>query len=180
MTGSTVQSSSAMLDALEAPGPHPDQAEKLMVFGRLVGSWEIVARFFDEDGNVIKESPGEWHFGWVLEGRVIQDVLISPPRDARKPGQQSAEYGTTIRAYDPRIDGWRVTFVAPVYGATVNLIARAHDDEIWLEGRGQDNTLLRWTFSEFGEESVHWRGYTSRDEGRTWIHDEEIILTRRT
>jgi len=173
-----MRTSDAMIEALEADGPFPDHADKLMLFGRLVGSWDIEDRFFDEDGNVTKESRGEWHFGWVLEGRAIQDVLIAPPRDERRPGQQSNEYGTTIRVYDPRIDGWRVTFVAPVFGATVNLIAREHGDEIWLEGRGPDNRLLRWTFSDISDERVRWQGFVSADEGRTWIREEEIILRR--
>lgn len=168
-----------MIDALEADGPHPEHADKLMLFGRLVGSWDIDGRFFDESGNVTKESVGEWHFGWVLEGRAIQDVLITPPRQGRERGEQSSEYGTTIRAYDARIDGWRVTFVAPVHGGTVNLIAREHGDEIWLEGRSPDNDLFRWTFSEFSDERVRWQGFVSKDEGRTWIRDEEIVLHRR-
>ena len=112
-----------------------------------------------------KQETGEWHFGWVLEGRVIQDVSITPSRDAREPGQPSKEYGMTIRAYDPKIDGWRVTFVAPISGATVNLIAREHDDEIWLEGRGPDNSLCRWTFSEMTDRRVRWQGFASADEG---------------
>jgi hypothetical protein len=173
------RTASAMIEALEADGPHPDYADKLMLFGRLVGSWDIVGRFLDEDGNVIRESTGEWHFGWVLEGRVIQDVLITPPREGREEAETSKAYDTAIRAYDPKIDGWRVSVVAPVYGASVNLIAREHGDEIWLEGRSPDNNLLRWTFSEFSDERVRWQGYVSKDEGRTWLRDEEIILNRR-
>src|SRR5438034_5192278 len=139
---------SAMIEALEADGPFPDYADKLMLFGRFVGSWDVQDTFFDQKGNVTKRNDGEWHFGWVLQGRAIQDVLISPPRDQREPGRPPYEYGTTIRAYDPRIDAWRVTFVAPIAGATVNLIAREHADEIWLEGRAPDDRLYRWTFSE--------------------------------
>lgn len=170
---------SAMINALQADGAYPEHSDKLTLFGRLVGSWDIVARFFDEQGNVTRESVGEWHFGWVLEGRAIQDVIITPPREGREPGQQSGEYGTTIRAYDPRIDAWRVTFVAPVYGATVNLIAREHGEEIWLEGRSPENDLFRWTFSEFRDETVRWQGFVSKDEGLTWTRGEEMILTRR-
>jgi hypothetical protein len=168
-----------MVEALQADGPFSEYADKLMLFGRLVGSWDIVGRFLDEEGNVIRESTGEWHFGWVLEGRVIQDVLITPPREGRDPGQESIAYDTAIRVYDPRIAAWRVTAVFPVYGATVNLIAREHGDEIWLEGRSPENNLLRWTFSEFSDERVRWQGYVSKDEGLTWIRDEEIILHRR-
>jgi hypothetical protein len=181
MTGATETTPSAtpMIDALTADGPYLESADKLMLFGRLVGSWDIVGRFFDEDGNVKREQAGEWHFGWVLEGRVIQDVIITPPRNGREPGEQSKAYDTAIRAYDPKIDAWRVTVVAPIYGAIVNLIAREHGDEIWLEGRAPDNSLIRWTFSEFTDERVLWQGFASGDEGRTWVREEEIILRRR-
>src|SRR5919204_3872032 len=121
-TRSEPRTASAMIEALSADSPFPAHADKLMLFGRLVGSWDIEGRFFDEDGNVIRETTGEWHFGWVLEGRVIQDVIIAPPREGREPGQQSKAYDTAIRAYDPKIDAWRVTVVAPIYGVTVNLI----------------------------------------------------------
>jgi hypothetical protein len=168
-----------MIEALQADGPYPEYGDKLMLFGRLVGSWDIEGRFFDQDGNIIRETTGEWHFGWVLEGRVIQDVLISPPREGREPGKQSKAYDTAIRTYDPKIDGWRVTAVFPVYGASVDLIARQHGDEIWLEGRSPENNLLRWTFSDFSDERVRWQGYVSKDEGMTWVRDEEIILHRR-
>jgi hypothetical protein len=170
---------SAMIEALRADGPHPEHAEKLSLFGRLVGSWDIEGRFLDEDGNVIRESTGEWHFGWVLEGRVIQDVIIAPPREGREPGEESWAYDVATRAYDPAIDAWRVAVVAPIYGAVVMLIAREHGDEIWLEGRSDDK-LLRWTFSEFSDQRVLWQGFVSKDDGGTWVHDEEIVLHRRT
>jgi hypothetical protein len=172
------RTASAMIETLHAEGPYPEYADKLMLFGRLVGNWDIEGRAFDESGNVIREVTGEWHFGWVLEGRVIQDVLIAPPRQGREPGEESKSYDTAIRAYDPRIDAWRVTVVAPVYGATVNLISREHDDEIWLDGRSPDNNLVRWTFSQFTDERVLWQGFVSKDEGLTWVRDEEIILVR--
>jgi hypothetical protein len=181
MTAATqTKPASAMIDALTADGPFPEHAERLTLFGRLVGSWDIVGRYFDADGNVTREQTGEWHFGWVLEGRVIQDVIIAPPRDGREPGQPSKAYDTAIRAYDPEIDAWRVAVVAPIYGATVSLIAREHDGEIWLEGRAPDNSPIRWTFSEFSDDRVRWQGYVSKDDGQTWVRDEEIILTRRS
>jgi hypothetical protein len=176
---SDVRNGDAMIQALKADGPHPDYADKLMLFGRLVGSWDVDWRLIDGDGNVTKDDPGEWHFGWALEGRAIQDVLITPPRGDRLPPGHSPEYGTTIRVYDPKIDGWRVTFAAPVRGSVVNLIARECADEIWLEGRAPDNRLFRWTFSEITHERVRWQGYVSTDEALTWIRDEEIILHRR-
>jgi hypothetical protein len=106
-------------------------------------------------------------------------VLIVPPRNGRKRGEQSRSYDTAVRAYDPKLGAWRVTAVFPIYGATVNLIAREQGDEIWLEGVSPDGDSLRWTFSEFSDERVLWQGYVSKDDGTTWVRDEEIILTRR-
>jgi hypothetical protein len=167
-----------MLEALRADGPFPNYADKLMLFGQFVGVWDIDARFFERDRGLVREGRAEWLFGWALEGRVVQDVLISPPRAGRKPGQTSKEYGSTIRAYDPEIDGWRVTFVAPVYGATVTLIARAQGNEIWLDGRAPNNDLFHWTFSEITPDSFRWRGHESSDEGRSWFMGEEMIARR--
>jgi hypothetical protein len=177
--GSDNRTVSAMIEVLRADGPHPDLEDRLMLFGRLVGSWDIVGRYFDQDGKVTRETTGEWHFGWVLEGRVIQDVIISPPLTGRVQAEPSMAYDTAIRAYDPKSDTWRVTVVAPIYGATVNLTAREHGDEIWLEGPSPDNHLWRWTFSEFSDERVRWQGHVSKDGGITWVRDEEIILHRR-
>jgi hypothetical protein len=61
----------------------------------------------------------------------------------------------------------------------VNLIAREQGDEIWLEGRNPENQPIRWTFSDFSDERVRWQGFVSKDEGVTWVRDEEIILRRR-
>ena len=167
-----------MIEALAADGPDPALASKLMLFGRLVGSWDIEGKAIDPDGNVTRETTGEWHFGWVLEGRVIQDVIISPPRAGREPDAESKAYDTAIRTYDPKLDLWRVTIVAPIYNVTVNLIAREHGDEIWLEGPGPAGLPVRWTFSEFSDARVRWQGYVSNDDGQTWVRDEEIILRR--
>ena len=47
--------------------------------------------------------PGEWYFGWVLDGRAVQDVWICPPRgSATNPSPHrangGASYGSTTRA----------------------------------------------------------------------------------
>jgi len=170
---------SGMIEALAADGPYAPLADKLSLFGRLVGSWDIEGRYLDPDGNVTKESKGEWHFGWVLEGRAIQDVIISPRRTGRAPGEESRSYDAAIRAYDPNTGKWRVTIVAPIYNVTVNLTAWEQDGEIWEEGPGPQGGLpVRWTFSEFSDTRVVWRGFTSQDGGKTYVYDEEIVLTR--
>ncbi len=169
-----------MIDALTATGPHREYADELTLFGQLVGSWDIADTHFNADGTPRKVQPGEWHFDWVLEGRAVQDVIVSPPlQERRQTGAPANEYGTTLRFYDPKIGAWRVSFVAPVIGAIVNLIARRSRDDIVLEGRGPDGVLYRWMFSDITEETFRWRGYESSDEGRTRVMDEEMTATRR-
>jgi len=98
----------AMIGLLDADGPDPERAEGLMLFGRFVGSWDMEATFWDHDGNETARHRGEWHFGWVLQGRAIQDVLISPSlEELSRTGARPREYGSSFRQYDPKTDTWR-------------------------------------------------------------------------
>jgi hypothetical protein len=73
-----------------------------------------------------------------------------------------------------------VTAFSAVFGAAINLIAKEHGDEIWLEGPALvDGQLYRWVFSDITPVSAHWRGYISSDEGKSWTLEEEIILRRK-
>lgn len=171
----------AAIELLAADGPDTERAEALMLFGQFVGSWDIDARYFDEDGNVTSEREAEWHFAWVLEGRAVQDVLTGPPlAERRRTGAPAREYGSTMRVYDPRIDAWHVTWFAPVRGDAVHLTARAAGDEIVLEGRDDDGDLNRWVFSEITPSTFRWTGYVSKDGGDTWFLVEEMRARRRS
>ena len=87
------------LDALHAKGPAPDRAGKMDLYGRFVGSWDLDVTEYRDDGTT-RRRPGEWHFGWALEGRAIQDVWIVPPRTAIATVRPCA---STIRASMPGI-----------------------------------------------------------------------------
>jgi hypothetical protein len=157
-----------MIDALAAAGPHPDHARELMLFGRFVGEWDMEGEQIAHDGGRT-EFRGEWLFGWVLDGRAVQDVLISP----------GFEYGTTVRFYDPESDSWEITWITPPGRAVRRLRARPDGDAIVLEGRDTAGHLLRWTFTDITDNSFTWSGFRSDDEGATWRQDEEMRLTRR-
>jgi hypothetical protein len=164
----------AALQALAAPGPYHPHADKLMLFGRLIGSWEIESTTFAEDGTVKLRRQGEWHFAWVLGGLAVQDVIFEK-------GTSPHEYGTTLRAYDPDGETWHVTFVAPASDEFVVLTAREGPHGIVQEGRGkQRERLLRWSFSDIAADSFVWRGEISVDEGETWWLSHEMRATRQT
>ena len=104
---------------LHANGPDPERADVLQLYGRFVGDWntEIIAH--GPDGAVYR-AQGEIHFGWILEGRAIQDVWMIPrlvDRASASPLPVAGNwYGTTIRIYDPTIHAWRIYWIDPARG----------------------------------------------------------------
>jgi len=160
----------AFLAALGADGPAPDRAGKMDLYGRFIGSWHLDVRQFAEDGTE-RRREGEWHFGWALEGRAIQDVWIVPPRGAQRADDAAAHvnsYGTTLRIFDPRIDAWHIQWADPVTQNISQMIGRAEGTDIVQLGTSADGRLIRWRFLEIAADSFLWRGETSSDQGANW------------
>ena len=166
----------SMIEALHAAGPHPDLVDDLTLFGQFVGAWDVAVTNIASDGN-IKELKGEWHFGWVLEGRAILDVWIAPRRSLR--GQADLyEYGATLRFFDPTIQAWRSTWIGPVRHLVLPFIARQSKDEIILEGSFTPGCRTCWVFSHITPTSFHWRNLESNDDGTTWRSVQEMVAQR--
>ncbi len=166
----------SMIVALQASGPHPDQASHLMLFGQFVGAWDVDVTNITPNGTK-KELKGEWHFGWVLEGRAIMDVWIAPRRSLRG-SEDPYEYGATLRFFDPTIQAWRSTWIGPVRHLVRPFIARQVEDEIILDGSFAPGSLTRWIFSQITATSFHWRNVESSDEGVTWTKVQEMVARR--
>ncbi|HVV78349.1 MAG TPA: hypothetical protein VHD59_01890, partial [Pseudolabrys sp.] len=81
---------SGFMRALHSDGPAADRAKGLELYGWLIGDWTMTAALHE---GTTHSGGGEIHFGWVLEGRAIQDVWIL----------YGAFYGTTLRVYDPAL-----------------------------------------------------------------------------
>jgi hypothetical protein len=158
----------AFLDCLHAGGPSADRAGNMDLYGWLVGSWDLDVTRFLPDGTR-RRRPGEWHFGWVLEGRAIQDVWVVPPRGARQ-GDAAANvfvYGTTLRVYDPRIDAWHIQWADPVTQTYLSMIGRKEGSDIVQLGKSPDGNLIRWSFRDITAESFRWQCEVSVDSGAT-------------
>jgi hypothetical protein len=176
-----------MLRLLAAEGPHPDYADKLALFGQFVGSWDLDVFAYPPDGGR-REQSGEWHFGWVLDGRTVQDVLIVRSRDAADGGGPSGgskvSKGSTVRTYDPEMDAWWIVWQCPPDGEFGTLFARPDGDRIVLEGQwalpSYSGRRFRWSFNEITPTSFHWMGHSSSDGGETWQLREEMFARRRT
>lgn len=175
----------AFRDALHSDRPAADRADKMSLYGWLVGSWEseIIAH---EESGARHNHRGEIHAGWVLEGRALQDVWITPPRSERRadaPLPQlpvtGAWYGTTLRVYDPGIDAWHIFWNDPATQFYARQIGRARGEDIVQEGRLENGAALRWSFTSIRPQSFHWLGEISTDGGAGWRLQVEVLARRR-
>ena len=164
-----------MTDAFEllrGDGPYAPHAEKLMLYGQFVGSWDIEATWFTPDGET-RRVTGEWHFAWILGGRGVQDVLFASTHEPH-------QYGTTLRCYDPEQDVWHLTWMQPYGGEFDHLVGRRVGDRIVQEVvPAQGDERRRWSFTEITPASFVWLGEVSGDGGATWFLEQEMRGTRR-
>ena len=121
-----------VFDVLVSDGPHPDLAPDDRIFEPFIGSWDLVVTWYDGD-RVTRTLDGEWHFGWVLEGRAVQDVWIVPRRGQRHAGAEPYEYGTSLRFPDPSVGGWRSTWIGPVQRSVRTFVARREGGDVVLD-----------------------------------------------
>ncbi|HET9368580.1 MAG TPA: hypothetical protein VFO22_10945 [Candidatus Udaeobacter sp.] len=164
----------AMVMGLSASGPHPSLGNEAQVWDRFIGTWDCEYTFFLDDGSK-RQSRGEIEFGWILDGRAVQDIWITYPNEAGK----ERGIGTTVRFFDGKSKMWRIVFVGPRYNALVTLQGSAEGDRIVLRGLDDEGAMLRWSFNDIKADSFVWRGEKSRDGGKTWKLEEEHHMKRR-
>ena len=167
-----------MLEALHAAQPHEALAAKLQLYGRFVGSWHLDVDYRPFTGAPVR-GEGECHFGWVLDGRGIQDVWIFPSRRAHAatPAAPYGFYGTTYRWYDPRIDAWHIHWFEPNRLVALKQVARAVGPDIVQVGE-ENGLMRRWRYVDITDRSFRWIGDASWDKGATWTLELEMQATR--
>lgn len=164
-----------MLDVFGAAAPRPELAERLGVFGPLIGSWRLVVEDVAPDDSV-EVTDGEWHFGWALDGRALADVWISPSRAARAAGARDGEWGLSLRFWDEHKQVYRSTWHGPLRGWLIPFTARPTEDGLTLTGE-RDGTALRWIFSELTAHGFRWRAEEAED-GSTFRVRQRFTATR--
>ena len=175
----TVHSSFA--DVLHADGPDKAHATELALYSWLVGRWDMDVTTSLEDGTTHR-GQGEIHAGWVLQGRVIQDVWMIPRLRDRQPGIEPLPgagnwYGTTLRVYDPALGAWRILWNDPVTGFFTQQIGRSRGRDIVQTGPDPRGGSMRWTFSEIEPNSFRWTGECARND-RDWRREVDIRARR--
>lgn len=168
----------AFLKVLGATGPHPSLGRQAETYGRVIGSWrgEMIDHF---SAKTPQTHSVEAHFGWVLEGRAVQDVWITPAGKERgRDAKHTVDwYGATLRVYDPKADLWRVTWNDPASGQRIDLEGRAQGNDVVQLGI-RAGRLIRWTFSEIHRDSFRWQGHALEDDGSTWRLEVDIRFER--
>jgi hypothetical protein len=164
-----------LVTALEAMGPHPSLGDEAKLFGRLVGTWEVKYTDFSKDGKVSHRS-GELIVGWVMDGRVIQDLWIVDPSGARKEREVYAD----LRYFDPKSRTWPAIFIDPEHASVARFTNEPQrDDRIVLETQDFDGTETRWSINDLRPDSFLWREEESSDGGKTWRLEAEHQMKRR-
>src|SRR5919109_4265036 len=98
----------AMIRVLGSSNANAALGDEAQTFDRFVGTWDADFSFRRKDG-VVYHKKGELHFGWVMDGRAIQDLWIGYPTE----GQKERSIGTTLRFFDPKLKQWRIVFISP-------------------------------------------------------------------
>ncbi len=167
---------------LGTSGRSPEIPESMDAYGWLVGSWELDVLHFWLDV-AERHIKGEAHFGWVLEGRAVQDVWIMPRRSERNVDIDKTMnmYGTTLRVWDSSIRAWRITWTNPAGDyheqQTGGWGGESGKDVVQL-GTRADGTRTRWSFTEITPDSFHWLGEAMQPDGKTWKLEGEFRAKR--
>src|SRR5262245_1386064 len=157
------------LNALHADERAKEISEQDDFYGWLIGSWNLDATIYLDDGRV-RKSKGECRFGRVLEGRAVQDIWVMPPIAERKIDltlQPGDGFGTTIRYFDRNISQWRIVWIDPVNDRRADLIGRREGKDIVQEGEA-GGRKIRWSFKNITPSSFHWLGEILEPDGNTW------------
>ncbi|HKO53251.1 MAG TPA: hypothetical protein VJV79_36325 [Polyangiaceae bacterium] len=166
------------IETLAATGPHPSLGANADTYARVIGSWTgELSRY--QDGKRVASASVEAHFSWVLEGRAVQDVWITPARVDRESGADAGFnwYGSTLRVFDPSASAWNTVWTDPVSQLRIELVGRRVGDEIVQIGT-RGGRPIRWTFSELEPDSFTWRGQILNFDGVSWDLEVEMKFRR--
>ena len=164
-------------ETLLARGPHPSLGEHAQTYSRVMGSWrgQLHNHML---GHGVPPVSVEAHFAWVLEGRAVQDVWITPARAEHGSGSPALHwYGSTLRVFEPASAAWQTVWTDPVSGLRIELLGRRQGDDIVQIGT-RGGRPIRWIFSQIRADSFVWQGHILNVDGKTWDLEVDIQFRR--
>lgn len=160
--------------ALISQGKNNKIPDDQNIFGALIDEWDF--EWIDNHGKDLERHvKGEWIFSWILEGTAIQDLFICPSREERASNKQpDAEYGTTIRIYNPCKQTWDI-FYGNI-GEATRLEAKKEGNQIVLTEITEQK--MKWIFSNLTDHSFHWQRI-EMSEKNEWKLIGELFAIRK-
>jgi len=158
-------------------GPREECAEAFAPFAPLIGSWDLDVRWYDDAGEVVRETKGEWHFAWALDGRAVADIWITPSR-AQRAVDGDGEWGLTVRLHDPELGAFRSTWMGPKHAVVMTFIGHPGENSISLEACEPRSAKTRWIFTDISPTSFHWRNEDEDADGTVRVR-QRFTATRR-
>src|SRR4051794_31280188 len=116
-----VSPASVLAGLFVSDAPRPEFEQAFRPFATLIGSWDLDVTWYDDEGRVTRETKGEWHFAWALDGRAVADIWITPSRAVRR-SEEEGEWGLSIRIYDPELGAFRSTWMGPEHAFVMTFI----------------------------------------------------------
>ncbi|KUL44210.1 MULTISPECIES: hypothetical protein [Streptomyces violaceusniger group] len=150
-------------------------------FGFFTGTYDVVNRrrkdFLDptEGADRWEEFPGLTRASAHFDGRANFDEIEFPTKGFA---------GLTLRLYDPAADAWSLYWASKRTGTLFPPVTGRFEPDGTGVFHGDDEHLgrgvkVRFVWSEVTETTAHWEQAFSVDEGRTWITNWHMHMTRR-
>lgn len=149
----------------------PDECD---YFSNFIGEWDM--KWTESIGTPQERTlDGEWIFSRVLNGTGIMDLFIVPSRKCRKtPEEKNAEYGTTIRVFNPGTKNWEVYYTC--INEYTRLESQKINDKIVVTEKTEGK--MKWVFSDIKKDSFRWQNLVL-NENNEWKPFCDCFATRR-
>jgi hypothetical protein len=167
---------SVLADLMVSDAPRPEFASAFEPFAPLIGSWDLDVKYYDDTGAVIRETKGEWHFAWALDGRAVADIWITPSRAVREV-DGDGEWGLTVRIHDPELGAFRSTWMGPKNAVVMTFIGHPGPGSLTLKAREPKAAKTRWIFTDISPTGFHWRNEDEDEDGKITVR-QRFLATR--
>ena len=171
----------------EVPAPQipPDAARYLKgappearQFDFLIGTWDVSATRYKEDGSVLFQYKASWGAQALSEGRMIMDDF-----KALAPTGEPISSFVTLRTYSEATGRWELQGLAALQrAAALEWHGTWQDAQMVLDaaGQGPDGKPLRTRirFFQIERDRFSWESRVSQDGGKTWFRNASLNAVR--
>jgi hypothetical protein len=147
-------------------------------FDFLIGTWDVSATRYKEDGSVLLQYRASWNAQTLNEGRMILDDF----RALAPTGEPISSF-VTLRTYSEATRRWELQGLAALQpSAALEWHGTWQDGQMVLDAAGQGPAgkplRTRIRFFEIERDRFSWESHVSQDGGRTWFRNVSLNALR--